>query len=223
MRDFPGIILVATIWAYWFGVAMMIARVRRETRTLAGLVPEQRQERLMWLIWVPLVAAWIVVPYLALEHTHGHWAVPRFARSDTAYGTLRWVAALCALASLLLTSVCWSRMGRHWRMAVSIARKGELITDGPFRYVRHPIYVLSRLLMACSVVVVPTWPMLALAVVHFGLTELKARHEERHLSNVHGAAYRDYVAGTGRFLPQPRRAQRGSSAALRQPQAGEKS
>ena len=33
---------MATIWAYWFGVGMMIARVRRETRTLAGLVPEQR-------------------------------------------------------------------------------------------------------------------------------------------------------------------------------------
>jgi protein-S-isoprenylcysteine O-methyltransferase Ste14 len=217
MRDFPGIILVATIWAYWFGVAMMIARVRRETQTLAGLVPEERQERLMWLIWVPLVVAWIVIPYLPLEHTRGHWALPLFARSNAAYGTLRWVAALCALLSLLLTSVCWSRMGRHWRMDVSIARKGELITDGPFRYVRHPIYVLSRSLMGCSVVVVPTWPMLALAVVHLGLTELKARHEEQHLSSVHGAAYRDYVARTGRFLPRLRPAQHRSSATIRRP------
>ena len=57
MRDFPGILLVATIWAYWFGVGAMIARVRRETHTLAGLVPEQRQERWLWLLWVPLVAA----------------------------------------------------------------------------------------------------------------------------------------------------------------------
>jgi protein-S-isoprenylcysteine O-methyltransferase Ste14 len=71
--------------------------------------------------------------------------------------------------------------------------------------------------MGCSVVVVPTWPMLALAVVHLGLTELKARHEEQHLSSVHGAAYRDYVARTGRFLPRLRPAQHRSSATIRRP------
>jgi protein-S-isoprenylcysteine O-methyltransferase Ste14 len=221
LRDFPGIILVATIWAYWFGVGMMIARVRRETRTLAGLIPEQRQERLMWLIWVPFVVAWIVIPYLALVHARAPWAIEVFWRSDPGYASLRWVAALCAVGSLLLTSRCWSRMGGQWRMDVGIARQGELITDGPFRYVRHPIYALSRLLMACSLVVVPTWPMLALALVHFGLTELKARHEELHLSSVHGAAYRDYVARTGRFLPRPRSMQRGSSASIRRPRTGE--
>ena len=220
MRDFPGIILVATIWAYWLGVGIMIARVRRETRTLAGLIPEQRQERLMWLIWVPLVAAWIVIPYLALAHTRAPWAVPAFARSVPAYATLRWVAAFGALLSLLATSVCWARMGRHWRMDVSV-RKDELITDGPFGYVRHPIYALSRLLMACSVVVVPTWPMLALAVVHFAMTQLKARHEERHLSGVHGAAYREYVARTGRFLPRLRPVQQ--FGADRRGQPGEES
>jgi protein-S-isoprenylcysteine O-methyltransferase Ste14 len=217
MKDFPGVILVATVWAYWFGIGMMIVRVRRETRTLAGLVPEQRPERLMWLFWVPLVVAWIVIPYLAVVHVRAPWAVAAFWRSDPGYAGLRWGAALCAVLSLLLTSVCWSRMGRHWRMDVTTASKGELITDGPFRYVRHPIYALSRSLMACSVVVVPTWPMLALAVVHFGLTELKARHEERHLSGVHGTAYRDYVARTGRFLPRLRPALHRSSATLRRP------
>jgi protein-S-isoprenylcysteine O-methyltransferase Ste14 len=75
--------------------------------------------------------------------------------------------------------------------------------------------------MACSLVVVPTWPMLALAVVHFGMTQLKARHEERHLSSVHGAAYRDYVARTGRFLPRLRPRQHRPSGAARRPQAGE--
>ena len=221
MRDLPGILLVATIWAYWFGVGAMIARVRRETHTLAGLVPEQRQERWLWLLWVPLVAAWIVLPYLALVHTRAPWAFPMAVRQDAGYVTLRWFAALCAVLSLLLTSVCWSRMGRHWRLDVSTARKGELITDGPFRYVRHTIYALSRLLIACSFVVVPTWPMIALAIVHFGLTQLKARNEEQHLLNVHGAAYRDYAARTGRFFHMPWPARRRPCGGLGRPQPGE--
>ena len=89
-------------------------------------------------------------------------------------------------------------------MAVSKAKKGDLITDGPFRLVRHPIYALSRALMASSLLVVPNWPMLALLLVHFLLTQIKARTEEEHLLAIHGDAYRDYRARTGAFLPRLR-------------------
>ena len=195
-------ILTATVWAYWLGVAVMIVRARRKTRRLAGLVPEQRLERFMWIVWVPLVAAWITLPYLALARTHTLLAMPVFVHESAGYVALRWIAAVCALICLLLTSLCWSRMGTHWRMAVSLKGEEELITDGPFRHVRHPIYALSMLLMICSAVVVPTVPMLVVAVVHLVLMQLKARNEENHLLTVHGDAYRRYLARTGRFFPK---------------------
>lgn len=201
MRDWPAILLTATIWAYWVGVGVMIARVHHATHRLGGLVPEQRLEQSMWLIWVPLVATWLTLPYLALVRSNASLAVPLFAREVSAYSTLRWIAALSALICLLLTSLCWSRMGTHWRMDVSLEGKEELITDGPFRHVRHPIYALSMLLMACSVIVVPTVPMLIVGALHFVLMQLKARNEERHLIAVHGDVYRRYLARTGRFVP----------------------
>lgn len=200
MIDVPGVLLVATIWTYWFGVGLMIARSWRAQHELAGLLPQQPLERAMWIIWVPLVAAWIALPYLALARSHGLVAAPAFARED-AYAPLRWMAAICAFACLLLTSICWSRMGRHWRMDVATRGQEELITDGPFRYLRHPIYALSMLLMICTAIVVPTPPMLAVAIVHIVLLYLKARHEERHLLAVHGVAYRRYLERTGRFFP----------------------
>ena len=199
MRDLPGTLLVATIWAYWFGVGIMIGRARRDTRRLGGLLPEQRPEQYLWLLWIPLVAAWNIVPYLALWHANAPWALPAFARQES-YELVRWIAVLCALASLLATSLCWARMGRHWRMDVS-AEKGELIIDGLFRHVRHPSYALQRLLMLASLAIVPSWPMLALVAVHFVLTQVKARYEERQLTAVHGSAYRDYAGRTGRFVP----------------------
>jgi protein-S-isoprenylcysteine O-methyltransferase Ste14 len=202
MRDLPGVILTATVWAYWLGVGMMIIRARRKTHRLAGLVPEQRLERFMWIVWVPLVAAWITLPYLALVRTQTLLAMPVFVHQSAGYVGLRWIAAVCALICLLLTSVCWSRMGTHWRMAVSLKGEEELITDGPFRHVRHPIYALSMLLMICSAIVVPTVPMLVVAIVHLVLMQLKARNEENHLLTVHGDAYRRYLARTGRFFPK---------------------
>jgi protein-S-isoprenylcysteine O-methyltransferase Ste14 len=113
---------------------------------------------------------------------------------------LRWIAAVCAVICLVLTARCWARMGKDWSMAV-VDRPGELITDGLFAHVRHPIYALSILLMLCSAVIVPTAPMLVIAIVHIVLMNLKARNEERHLLAVHGASYRSYLDRTGRFFP----------------------
>ena len=58
MKDFPGILLTATIWTYWFGVGVMIFRVRRRARAREVVVPEDRLERYMWIVWAPLVVAW---------------------------------------------------------------------------------------------------------------------------------------------------------------------
>jgi protein-S-isoprenylcysteine O-methyltransferase Ste14 len=58
------------------------------------------------------------------------------------------------------------------------------------------------MLMACSVVVVATLPMLVVGLVHLVLMIIKARNEERHLLAVHGEAYARYVARTGRFMPR---------------------
>jgi protein-S-isoprenylcysteine O-methyltransferase Ste14 len=200
--DLPAVLLLTTVWCYWFGVGVMIVRARRKTRDLAGLVPEQSFERAMWVIWIPLVIAWIVLPWLALNRSNPLLAVPQFAKEQPAYAALRWLAAATALACLAMTAWCWSRMGKDWRMDVSEKRKGALITDGLFGYVRHPIYALSMLLMLCSAIIIATPPMPVIAAVHLVLMNLKARNEERHLLATHGEPYALYLRRTGRFFPR---------------------
>jgi protein-S-isoprenylcysteine O-methyltransferase Ste14 len=200
MSDLPLLVLALTVSAYWIGVGAMIVRVRRHTRNDVGLVPEQSRERAMWMVWVPLVAAWIALPWLAHNHNAGMLGVPEAALRDSFYA-LRMIAAACGVACLLATARCWQRMGDNWRMDVS-SRPSALITDGPFRRIRHPIYAFSILLMLCSAVVVPTPPMLAIALVHVTLMNVKARNEEAHLAAVHGEAYARYAARTGRFVPR---------------------
>jgi protein-S-isoprenylcysteine O-methyltransferase Ste14 len=200
MSDLPLLVVAVTVSLYWTGVGAMIVRVRRHLRKDAGLVPEQARERMMWLVWVPLVASWIALPWLATSHTEPWLAVPPWAREGLPFA-LRVVAALVAIGCLLATARCWKRMGDDWRMDVS-SRSTALITDGPFRRIRHPIYAFSILLMICTAVVLPTPPMIAIAVVHVTLMHVKARNEEAHLASVHGAAYAQYAARTGRFVPR---------------------
>ena len=207
--DIPLMLLTTTVWAYWLGVAVMIARVRRRTRKSVGVVPEQRIERLMWVVWVPLIALWLALPYLAQTSLQPWLVVPAFAR-DAGYAVLRYVAAACAIVCLAATVTCWVRMGADWRMAVSDTRKSELITDGLFKRIRHPIYAFSMLLIICSAVIVATPLMLTVALIHIVLMKLKARNEEFHLLRAHGDAYERYLRGTGRFVPRlfPRRSWR---------------
>jgi len=201
MRDLPLAALIVTLCAYWLGVGAMIVRVRRKTKRTVGIVPGQPLERLMWLVWIPLVAAWIYLPW-ATYVRGGAMAAPGGFAQEPAYLALRWVAAIVAAIALAATVRCWLRMGENWRMDVDVDGKGALITDGPFARIRHPIYSLSIVLMLCSLFIVPTAPMLAIAAIHIGLMNLKARNEERHLLAIHRDAYAQYLQRTGRFLPR---------------------
>jgi hypothetical protein len=79
MKDLPATVLTATVWTYWFCVGVMVVRIRRKTRKLSGVVPKQRLEQFMWLVWVPLVLAWMALPYLAATAP-----APGAARAHTA-------------------------------------------------------------------------------------------------------------------------------------------
>ena len=201
MQDLPAFLLAAVIWAYWGRVGAMAWHVRRRTRSLAGVVPEQGLERFLWLFFVPVVGAWMVLPLLAAMRSAGEFALPEPARGGP-WLVVRALAGLAAVALLALTIRCWKRMGRHWKMAVTPGERQVLITDGPFARVRHPIYGYQILLMLASLVVIPTRPMLITAAIHVVLMSVKARNEERHLLGSHGEDYARYVERTGRFFPR---------------------
>lgn len=203
MPDIPLALLTATVWTYWIIVGVMVVRMSRKTRRRVGFVPEQPQEQLMWVVWVPLVLLWMGLPWAALRREEA-FLLPDFA-TGSGYSVLRWVAMVVAIFALAGTMRCWAKMGNRWRMAVAVSEKTELITDGPFRRIRHPIYAFSILLVLCSFAILPTLPMLAVALVNITLLNLKARNEERHLLASLGDSYAAYVAATGRFLPRLRR------------------
>ncbi len=205
----PALLLGLIVTGYWAYVVRMVLRVRRDAgRVDRVLVPTQRRERLMWLIWVPVIAGWFSTPIrVALGYPNvagerfDRFLLPAGVASSTAFLVIRFLAVGVALACLALSIRTWRHMGDQWRMAVDPSQKLRLLVDGPFRRVRHPIYALSILLMLASVVVLPSATMLFFAVIHLTLMHLKAVNEERFLLQTQGAAYADYCRRTGRFIP----------------------
>jgi protein-S-isoprenylcysteine O-methyltransferase Ste14 len=202
MKDPAGLMLATTVNCYWISVLLLAAIRWLRLRQGVGLLPRTRSERLMWILWVPVILLWNVLPRVALHNHRMPWGLPDFVRDTPTCQAVRCTAAAWGCFCFLLTLHCWFKMGRSWSLAVLPERATFLVQTGVFGLVRHPIYGLSIGLMLASVGVVPTMPMVAIALIHVTVVILKARSEERHLLLAHGQSYVEYTRRTGRFFPR---------------------
>jgi protein-S-isoprenylcysteine O-methyltransferase Ste14 len=77
-----------------------------------------------------------------------------------------------------------------------------LVVRGPFRYVRHPVYVAMTIALIGASLVTRSGAGLLVVVVLFVPVEIhRARLEDRALEEKYGGAWREYAARTGFFVP----------------------
>ncbi len=101
------------------------------------------------------------------------------------------------------TLVSQRAMGDAWRGDVDPEARTELVTTGPFRYVRNPIFVATAATAFGLALLVPNVLALGMLVVFLASLLIQVRLvEEPYLRRVHGPEYDRYAAGTGRFVPR---------------------
>ncbi len=93
-------------------------------------------------------------------------------------------------------------MGDAWRVGVDETEHTGLVTTGPFRLVRNPIFTAAVIAFTGMALTVPN-PIALIGLVAFiGGVQIQVRLvEEPHLRHEHGQAYERYSAQVGRFLP----------------------
>ncbi|GAB3357639.1 hypothetical protein GCM10027430_27150 [Lysobacter tyrosinilyticus] len=102
-------------------------------------------------------------------------------------------AALCIYSRAFL--------GRNWSATVQLKLDHTLITQGPYRFVRHPIYTGFLLLFLGNAIMVGDWRgLLAVAIVLSSFWR-KLRLEETWLAEHFGESYRLYQARTKALIP----------------------
>jgi protein-S-isoprenylcysteine O-methyltransferase Ste14 len=80
----------------------------------------------------------------------------------------------------------------------------QIVTWGPYRFVRHPFYSGYVLAVLAAVVMCPGWVTLAIGVLAVVVVRWTAVGEERRLlASARGPSYADYRRRTGRFMPRP--------------------
>lgn len=107
--------------------------------------------------------------------------------------------AMVSLA-VLLYAIAIRRLGESWRLGIDRATPGPLVTDGIYRWTRHPIYVAFDLLFVGTFLVLGSVIFLVLAVVWIPLLHGFMLREERFLTQRYGDAYRAYCRRVGRYF-----------------------
>jgi protein-S-isoprenylcysteine O-methyltransferase Ste14 len=113
---------------------------------------------------------------------------------------LRLLGTATLLAGLTIAVWAVRTLGSSMTVLPRPKERHELITRGPFRWVRHPIYsgVLLTALGAC--LISGSWIALALSLCLCVLFDLKARREEAWLAQRY-PQYLEYRSRTRKFVP----------------------
>lgn len=114
-----------------------------------------------------------------------------------------WVGGLgVALCLAGIGFAVWARMhlGRNWGMPMSVKEDAELVTSGPYAWVRHPIYTGVLVAAAGSALVAgPAYLIIVLPLALYFV--YSAKTEERVMLERFAERYRAYMARTKRLIP----------------------
>lgn len=160
-----------------------------------------------WTTAAPLISAGAGV-------VAGAWFV-LMAPSGSGFGADVATALGFALTLASAALIVWAGTSHRHRFALwhqDDDAPRELVTWGPYRFVRHPLYSAFLLtLAACTLVAPNAFTVLGLGAGFAQLNRTAAREERRLSAGPFGAEYRSYIRSAGRFIPKLGNAGRGRS------------
>ncbi len=115
---------------------------------------------------------------------------------------LRWLGV--GLGILCNLGIYWlfSSLGSNITPTSATRREHKLVTSGPYRWVRHPLYTMGSALFVSFGLAADNWFIAALGLLAFIVMAIRTPTEEANLIEKFGNEYREYMKNTGAFLPK---------------------
>jgi hypothetical protein len=162
---------------------------------LVGALTAKRTVRRNWfgaICWRVGIAASVIMLYNLLRDTP-------YVTGELSILPLNVLGVICATAGVALA--VWARvyLGRNWGDPLTVKENPELVTSGPYAYIRNPVYTGVLLAMLGSTLVDWWWAVpLAWSVAYFVYA---SRGEEQLMLREFPDTYPAYKARTWRLIP----------------------
>jgi len=181
-------LVIPTLWLCWGALWMILARGAKKTQWQESL-----RSKLSYMI-PGVLALWALIWTAPPDQ---FWFRPLLPRS----AFFSWTGVGLMVIGFGIT--LWARLilGANWSATVTVKENHELVTRGPYRLVRHPIY--SGLLLAVVGSALPRDDLRAVVAVLVFLLGMirKAGIEEGRMIATFGDGYRAYRQRTKMVIP----------------------
>jgi protein-S-isoprenylcysteine O-methyltransferase Ste14 len=106
------------------------------------------------------------------------------------------------IVSLWIMAASLRALGKQWSLQARVLENHKLVREGPYRFVRHPIYTGLLGMIVAGGLAWSHWIGFLIALVLFAIgTAIRVRSEERLLREQFGSALDDYKRSVPAVVP----------------------
>lgn len=119
---------------------------------------------------------------------------------------LRWLGAAGGALAVPLAIWVLGSIGTNISPSHATREGHQLVTHGPYRWVRHPLYSAGMVLCVSLTLLTALWTLGVGMLIPLAVLLWRTPREEARLIEAFGDEYRAYMRRTGRFFPRLRAA-----------------
>ncbi len=165
----------------WKGSAKTDQRVSMSERIMLGLL-------FVFMALIPLIYS--VTDWLSFAD----YSLPVW---------MGWLGALIMVGALVVFALAHRDLKAYWSPSLEIFEGHKLMTEGIYRYIRHPMYASQWLWVIAQTLLLQNWLAGPMDLVFFVLFYfMRVSAEEKMLVDTFGDQYREYMKKTGRVIPK---------------------
>jgi protein-S-isoprenylcysteine O-methyltransferase Ste14 len=184
------VFLIGFVVFFWIR-HVFINRTKGEKKAVRRF--DRLEKVLLFLMFPPTLLfplLYLLTPWLEFADYRLPWLVP-------------WFGAAVMAASLWLFWRSHADLGQNWSVSLELREGHQLVTQGVYRRIRHPMYASIWLWAIAQGMLLENWLAGWSIVPAFAaMYLLRTPREEELMCEVFGDEYRQYMRRTGRLLPR---------------------
>lgn len=177
-------------------VAWWIIRRPFARKTRRNVILRDARDRREWTLLTISSTGLGVIPFAYVVTGFGGFADQAFAPARA------WLGVALFAAALMLFRATHKALGRNWSVTLRVREGHELVTDGVYRLLRHPMYTAFWLWALAQACLLQNWIAGPAGILGFGtLYAFRIGREEALMRRSFGPAWDAYAARTRRIVP----------------------
>jgi protein-S-isoprenylcysteine O-methyltransferase Ste14 len=189
-----SLVTLAAVMVCWFAFAGIFLFRKKPPKQA-----EARRDRLSFIGIFLQICAYGLVWF---QPPHTPFLPPVAALSGVLGILLSVFTVALAVVSIWLTASAVKTLGKQWAVAARLVEGHKLITEGPYNFVRNPIYTAMFGMLIATGLAMERWLGLSIAVVMFAVgLMIRVKVEEKLLRSAFGQEFDDYAQRVPAVLP----------------------